>query len=376
MSTLRIEFITAQTDLPSTAQADLKQGEVVSPPVPDSANADNDLISRMAHCEVLNITGEEYDAEFDVSGQVLSATGQPVEGAIVVLRESSTARISSEFKKYIDIPQRHLVRVNDVFARTTTDRDGRFRFTGAKSPAMPKHWSNSWRGDVVAGHPQLGVGWTRLGSKRERQRVDSGMIVALRPTATITGEYLAPDRSPLSGAVVYLPGCELPSTRGIFGDNDLDMQASQLTPRVTTNDAGEFSIAGIPQGCLATVIGADHRQWLSTSVVAATDPDMPLGKQQQSTRIGIGAVDVQQSPLALVADPGVESTGIVVDDQGLAIQGAAVAESPRLHAKQVINCPLGKEQTASIKGRLVLEGAKPLAKARLGIVQAKRPPGN
>lgn len=241
----------------------------------------------------------------------------------MLLRESSTARISSEPKSYIEIPQRHLVRVNDVFARTTTDRDGRFRFAGAKSPAMPKHWSNSWRGDVVAGHPQSGLGWTRLGSKSERHRVDSGLTIALRPTATITGEYLAPDRTPISGGVVYMPGCELPSLGGMAtNDNELDLQSSQLTPRFSTEDAAEFSFVGIPQGCLALVMSAGHGQWLGDSSVIATSADVPLGKG--TFIFGKRDAEVNQSPITLLADPGVEMYGTLIDEDGLAIQGARI----------------------------------------------------
>jgi hypothetical protein len=51
--------------------------------------------------------GDEFGAVFTVSGQVSTVDGKPVEGAIVVLRESSTDRISMEPDKFLYDKQRH-----------------------------------------------------------------------------------------------------------------------------------------------------------------------------------------------------------------------------------------------------------------------------
>jgi beta-lactamase regulating signal transducer with metallopeptidase domain len=326
LTTLRLEVANAQTgsNKPVTAESqnNLSAEELQKP---SAQSSDSDLFNRMRDCEVLSVTGEDYESEFDVSGQVLSPSGQPVAGAIVLLRESSTARISAEYLKYLQVPQRHLIRVNDVFARTISNGDGRFQFNGVKAPAMPSNWSNSWKGDIVAGHPQQGIGWIPLGKKQERRRVEPGLTIALSPTTTIAGNYVSPAGTPLTGAVVNVYRYELLSKSPAFTSNYLDLQASQLTPHATTGAAGEFMISGVPQGFLVRVIGADHEPWLGTSAVIASSDGIPLGRQQDFTLYGNEEVEVLQSPVNLVADRGMRVEGIVVDDQGRGIQGALVS---------------------------------------------------
>ena len=92
---------------------------------PEAVANESDLIARFRDCEVLTVSGDDFDAIYTVSGQVVSPDGNPVEGAIVLLRESSTSRISSESEKYLYVKDRHLLRTQDVFARTTTDAEGK-----------------------------------------------------------------------------------------------------------------------------------------------------------------------------------------------------------------------------------------------------------
>ncbi len=87
---------------------------------------------------MLTVSGDDFDAIYTVSGKVVSPDGDHVEGAVVLLRESSTSRISSEGEKYLYVKNRHLLRTQDVFARTTTDAEGKFEFREVKSPAFPK----------------------------------------------------------------------------------------------------------------------------------------------------------------------------------------------------------------------------------------------
>ncbi|MGN6134546.1 MAG: carboxypeptidase regulatory-like domain-containing protein [Aureliella sp.] len=286
--------------------------------------SDNDMLSRIRDCDVLTVTGEEYHAILSVEGQVLSADGQPVEDAIVLLRESSTARISSEPKKYIDIEDRHLTRVNDVFARTRTDRQGKYRFENVKSPALPKHWSNSWSGSVVAGHPTKGIGWQTLVPKQDRQRFDLAMTIRLSPTRDISGTYSTPSADPIEDAVVLLQRIE--SARPIaFADSyNLDLQASQLTPTSTTNAEGVCAFKGLPQGFAAIVYSPPQLEWMGTAAVVATSEDLPLGDRGPQVRMSITQTLVG-SPFQLVADPGISVVGKVQDEAGLPVSGASVS---------------------------------------------------
>ncbi len=162
----------------------------------------HDLIRRLADCEVLTVEGDDYHAIFHVDGHVLTHDGQPVAGAVVVLRESASARVTMMRREDPNLfrgDRRWNVRTNDVFARTTTNAAGHFRFTGVKSPSLTSGWRNSWDGSIVAGHADFGIGWQPLGPKQGRERRDSGLSLVLKPTSTVNGSLLKrPEREPIS----------------------------------------------------------------------------------------------------------------------------------------------------------------------------------
>jgi hypothetical protein len=137
LTTARIEQVAAQDEsAPSSERNDQPPAETIA--------TENDLFSRVRDCDVLTVTGDEFGAIFTASGQVVSPEGEPVEGAIVLLRESSNSRISSDPEKYLNANDRSLLRVPDVFARTVTGHYGEFEFREVKSPAPSNSWSNSW----------------------------------------------------------------------------------------------------------------------------------------------------------------------------------------------------------------------------------------
>lgn len=300
---------------------------VLSPPlaVPQEKKAVADideasLVSRLAECDVLDVTSDQFDASFYASGQVLSSSGEPVAGAIVVLRESSTSRLSSDPGKYIYVPNRHLIRTDDVFARTSTDADGRFTFEDAKSPVFSKSWANSWRGDIVAAHPNFGVGNVSLPYKKERQRYDNNLQVTLRPTSTVTGKYLSPGGAPIRGATVRMVKLSTPSLSSRSSDRGIDLQMSQLSPQTLTDVNGEFVLREVPAGFVGSIT-LSHPQWLDSYSSFATSDDVPTGLMEMrgSDR------DIQGMPVEVIADAGVLFTGRVIDPDGLPVDGARVS---------------------------------------------------
>ncbi len=339
ISTVRLHVASAQPQQPTTTNiisatptADEKaarqnattgesQPNYIMPVLP----GENDLFARIRDCEVLTVTGDEYHSMFTFSGQVLSADGQSVEGAIVLLRESSTQRISSEPTKYVEIDDGHLVRVQDVFARTVTDREGRFSFDKVKSPALPKHWSNSWAGDVVAGHSKLGIGWMSLWTKKQKQRIDSGVVIRLNPHESITGKHLTPEDRPLVGATVNLYRFERPTDRRSNLGPGFDLQCSQLVPRAVTNASGSFVLSGLPRGFVATVGASEVDDWLGAWALVATSSDVANGTQFSNYFPLPGKIVA--SPFSMVADAGIMITGSVTDESGIPIAGINVAPS-------------------------------------------------
>jgi cytidylate kinase len=81
VTTVRVEQVAAQTGTSTAAATET---------VIAASQNENDLFSRIRDCDVLTVTGDQFDAIFSVDGVVLSDSGEPVAGAIVLLRESST----------------------------------------------------------------------------------------------------------------------------------------------------------------------------------------------------------------------------------------------------------------------------------------------
>ncbi len=317
-TTFHLEPVAAQRNESSGSAGSESNGE---PPAGD-ASRENDLISRVQNCDVLTVTGDEFDAIFDVSGRVTDPEGKPIAGATVVLRESSTMRLSAEYQKYFDNEHRTLQRTQDVFARTTTNERGEFRIEDARSPALPKHWSNSWRGDVVAAHVDHGVGWEFLGDKQEIHRVESGLTIVLHPTTQISGTYQSPAGEPVVGAEIRCADLSKPQSERRMGHN-LDLQNSQLAPLSLSDENGGFRLHGLPPGFHA-IVTAWHSDWpmmseaIATSADVADDPSRGTGYEISATLT---------SPATVIADPGVVIRGRVVDSQGDAIEGARVSRS-------------------------------------------------
>ncbi len=274
----------------------------------------------------MTVTGDEYHASFDVSGRVISPDGEPVAGAVVLLRESSTQRVSAEHAKYKDDPlARETLRLSDVFARTVTDQDGTYRFENAKAPILPGNWNNTWKGDVVAAHESFGVGWLPLGDKQERSRVETGLDIKMRKGTSIKGTFVDPSGKPLGGIPIRLyrldslVGLERsPLSRTMF-----DLQASQLTLLATTDSSGSFGFSGVPEEMVAMLISQTTNDWMMSfaAVATSTQPTSPWRSQYGEEPT------VLSSPFRMEADPGLIIRGKVADDGGGPIANASISLS-------------------------------------------------
>ena len=110
--------------------------------------AKNDSLAGATFYERMNsVTLAKGDLDgvvFTVHGTVRDPDGQPVAGAVVILREDSTNRLSSMAVR-IPITSPGPIFVNDVFARTRTREDGSYEFTSAAAPTAA-YWlrRSSW----------------------------------------------------------------------------------------------------------------------------------------------------------------------------------------------------------------------------------------
>lgn len=71
VTTVRIERVAAQTD--TTAAFPQESADV-------NSEMENDLFSRIRDCDVLTVTGDQFDAIFTVDGVVLNDASEPVAG--------------------------------------------------------------------------------------------------------------------------------------------------------------------------------------------------------------------------------------------------------------------------------------------------------
>lgn len=298
---------------------------------------DNDLYQRIKRCAVLKVEGEDYAAEFMVSGQVFASDGKPVAGAIVVLRESTMMRLNSEPEKYLYRGNRDWTQMDDVFARVETDAEGRFYIEAARAPAVGPTWQDRWEGDIFAGHPVQGIGWMPIPAGNEQVRVVKDAVVRLQPSSRIEGRYLSPDGKPLANKMVQLSGfgtiVEHPSSAG----DRLNLAFSQLIPRAITDAAGRFEFVGLPSDVFATVRAVADGELLGQYALVATSSNMPLGKQTRKMDFGIPslrAVELLGTPCVLIADPGIRLRGVVVDEQQRAVADARVSFSGSADSEQ------------------------------------------
>jgi hypothetical protein len=296
------------------------------PPRAQSAPSDpqdNDLAYRVAHCRVVAVEGDSFHSTLSVSGVVQALNGRPVAGAAVVLRESSRDRASAEQGKYIaDREVVHLVHVNDVFARTITDQSGQFWFHEVKAPAFPARWAAAWKGDVVAAHPDHGVGWFKLPVNDDRNRMDSNLKIILRTGTEILGQYDSPVGDPLPNTVFDIQSLGSASLDAAMDEeNQLLLHGSQLAPRASSDEQGRFRFSNVPMGLVAKV--SAHRQgtWQPIAAAVATSSLIPIGKEIGSP---LNRLVLVGSPFRIVADPGVSVAGNLVDPAGSPVANGRV----------------------------------------------------
>ncbi|QEG01349.1 Regulatory protein BlaR1 [Stieleria maiorica] len=286
---------------------------------------DNDLIARVLTCRPIMGESEDYAVIVNVSGKVLSPDGQPVPSAVVVLRESSNTRASSNFNKYLLSVDRNQVRVPDVIARTETNANGEFEFTNIKAPAFPRDRSDRWVGSLVAAMPGVGVATSKLILEKSNPTPIEGLALQLTKTNSISGRFVTPDGRPLAGAIVNLTGLFEPTADPWDAPERIELWMSQLTPRTTTDDSGNFDFQNIPTGLIAS-IQASHPDWENGYAAVRTSDEVAVGKFARANH-WLPSGEVVASPAAVVADPGYTLYGRVRDARDAAIAGISIYPS-------------------------------------------------
>ena len=311
MMTVRFESAAAQ----ETAQSVAETATSASMEIARIGENDNDLIATIRDCNIHTAGGDGYQ-RLTVSGKVLSTKGEPIQDAIVLLRESGGHRIYVEPSPYLTRDDFYMLRTHDVFARTSSGEDGKFEFHGVKSPGFKKR-PNHWVGSIVASHPEFGVGQADLSEKNEIVRFDTGINLILHPTSSISGRFLSPEGEPIAGAVVNLDRLTRLTIDHLYRAHpvqEFHLTASQLAPRSETDAEGRFEMSGIPRGFIALVY-VHHSDGTIGRAAIATSKDVPVGKGLVRSH-WLSDIEAVHSPAGITAEPPVYLAGKVVDSFG------------------------------------------------------------
>ncbi|MGB7346735.1 MAG: carboxypeptidase-like regulatory domain-containing protein, partial [Pirellulaceae bacterium] len=219
-------------------------------------------------------TGDPDGIVFTVSGIVRDANNNPVPDAIVVLTEGSTYRISSTATpRPIETYFKHY-QVNDVFARTKTDANGRYEINQVAAPSVVDHYRRSWNWSVAASSPAGDFGWLKLKTGYEGPvKLDLDADLSLHKSQSISGTVLSVEEKPIAGAIVSVttlneadfdnqPG----SRRSPTG---FDGNASSLQLYASTDTNGKFQFPAIPANfAVNTIVRHDDHAFKSTETLA------------------------------------------------------------------------------------------------------------
>ena len=171
-------------------------------------------------------------------GKVLDASGKPVAGAAVCLRQWPTS-----FWMETDLSK---PRFQDILAQCRTNAQGEFRFQDvvAEQTAHYRHLKQQpW--DVVAIVPGSAIAWQHLTAPEQAAPI----VFQLQPEAKITGQVLDGKGRPLEGvdvsaALISLLGSELFDFTPT--PEFLDLHQSWLAPQAKTGADGRVTLGGLP----------------------------------------------------------------------------------------------------------------------------------
>ena len=302
----------------------------IQPLVPQALTTtdnENDLYKMVRDCVVTPVTGEDSSLVFNFSGRVLSATGQPVADAIVVLREDVDQIRRRKPIETFDWWQYLAKREGDILAKTTTDANGHYELQGIRAPAIndPEYWGNFWRGGLVVVHEIAGADFTSLRIPLAQKQFTSTVDISLTPPTKIKGRCTTKEGQTVAGALVMLQlqrEIKANYSRHFIDPYNLSIFNSQIQPRALTSSDGSFEFTGLPAGWIAEVYTCHREQLVDGLAAVATSDDVSL----KSTSVeAVFKLPVLHSPASLQLESFKCVKGVVVDELGKPVSGVLVA---------------------------------------------------
>lgn len=287
---------------------------------------ENDLYKMVRDCVVTPVTGEASSLTFNFSGKVVSAAGQPVAGAIVVLREGIDQIRRRNPMEVVERWQYLAKREGDIVAKTTTDANGHYKFQGVRAPTIDdsEYRGNYWSGGLVIVHQSEGADFTSLRIPLAQKQFTSTVNISLTPPMKISGRCTTKEGQTIEGAFVTLQlrrDIKNYDSRHFVDPHNLSIFNSQLQPRAKTKSDGSFEFTGLPAGWIAEVYAYHREQLVDGLAEVATSDDV----SPKETSVETLQMPVLHSPASLQLESFKRVQGVVVDELGKPVSGAFVA---------------------------------------------------
>ncbi|QDT11354.1 carboxypeptidase regulatory-like domain-containing protein [Planctomycetes bacterium K23_9] len=272
--------------------------------------------------------GDPAGLVFNLSGQVVDSAGTPVPDAVVVLRESSTQRISAD-NTLVTIESRNDHIVKDVFARTRTDQEGRYEFRQAAAPMMTKQHQTRWQRWnwwVAAASSDGDFGWKHIKKAYNgHEEITKQIDVELRRSVPIEGTLLSTDGQPVADALVRLGTLDQlnPVQNLLPSDDYFDANASSLQLSQRTDANGKFRFPSTPDQ-LAFNVSVSHPVHTFGYYRLTNNPQISPVLSDDSASVQPSTAPLVRSPCTLSALEQIIVRGRVVDESGQPIAGAHV----------------------------------------------------
>ncbi|MCY2965246.1 MAG: carboxypeptidase regulatory-like domain-containing protein [Planctomycetota bacterium] len=233
-----------------------------------------------------------------VSGRVVSIGGKPIPGAKVFLRYRNWAGSRFADEPLVSRERGSVEDRQDELATTRTDAQGRFEFRNLKAKRA-YDWQDELDLDVVASHPGKAITWYHLAGP-------ATLKMGLPEEAKLSGRVGDAEGNPVAGADVrpawimslrHLTQADLEEGRwpSPHDRHFVGLLNAQAPPDAVTNDAGEFTLSGLPAGLGVRLrISSPHFApvWFDAATVKELDADL-LKKTKRPVATGELRVTLQ-----------------------------------------------------------------------------------
>lgn len=237
-------------------------------------------------------------------GFVVGATGNPIAGATVYLREWSLLRYSRNL--YDPHPR-------DLLATTKSNERGEFEFKNVESNAFGRDDSDSAPWDILAVAPGSGLAGQHLKSANDTDKIQ----ISLPAEKAVSGQVLDEQGKPIAGAAVSVTSIadlDADATGEYTLPGIVYLGFSELAPRTRTDAEGRFRLAAVPAD-RRLGLEFSHDEFLSEHVSAAATV-LPIPTVMTRTfvdgKTGRKPLEVKTGDLAITLKPGRRVFGQVV----------------------------------------------------------------